>query len=283
MPTILETIAADTAQRVAQAKLETPLEVLREKALALPFPLPFEAALAAPGLAVIAEVKKASPSKGIIAEDFPYLEIAREYQAAGAAALSVLTEPTFFKGSPRYLQEIAQAVTIPVLRKDFIIDPHQIYEAKVLGAAAILLICALLDDKQLAEFLALAQSLGLCALVETHDAQEVGRAIACGARIIGVNNRDLATFAVDLNTSKRLRALVPSDLLFVAESGIASPQDAAQLSTFGVDAVLIGEALMKAQDKRGFLAGAQAAWEAAAEPEKPSRTCVMPKDEMSGL
>lgn len=269
MADILRTIAEDTRKRVDLALArgqkggeenglfaQAALTLLQNSYSALPpdrYDFPFEEALAAPGLSVIAEVKKASPSKGIIVEDFHPLDIAREYEAAGASALSVLTEPNFFRGSPEYLREIAQTVSLPVLRKDFIIDPYQIAEAKVLGAWAILLICALLDDKKLSEFLALAHSLGLSALVETHDAKEVERAVAVGARIIGVNNRDLTTFEVDLTTSQRLRALVPAHILFVSESGIKSTADAAQLADFGVDAVLIGEGLMKTTDKASFI------------------------------
>jgi indole-3-glycerol phosphate synthase len=215
---------------------------------------PFEQALATPGLSVIAEVKKASPSKGVIVEDFRPLDIAREYETTGASVISVLTEPNFFQGSPEYLREIAQTVSIPVLRKDFIIDSYQIHEAKVLGASAILLICALLDDSELVSFLTLAHALGLSALVEAHDTHEVERAVASGARIIGVNNRDLTTFEIDLTTSQRLRALVPPEVLFVSESGIKTAEDAAALAGFGVDAVLIGEGLMRTPDKAGFIA-----------------------------
>jgi indole-3-glycerol phosphate synthase len=238
MENILQTIAEDTRRRVAET-------------LASNFP--FEKALAAPGLSVIAEVKKASPSKGVIAEEFPYLDIARTYEAAGASAISVLTEPNFFQGSPLYLQEIVQEVSIPVLRKDFIIDSYQIYEAKVLNASAILLICALLGDDELGSFLELAHSLGLSALVEAHDAREIERALAVGARIIGVNNRDLKNFEVDLTTSQQLRELVPPHILFVSESGIKTAEDAVQLASFGVDAVLIGETLMRTPDKTGFI------------------------------
>jgi indole-3-glycerol phosphate synthase len=230
--------------------------LLKEQALMLPTSAgySFEAALAAPGLQVIAEVKKASPSKGVISASFPYLQIAEQYEAAGAAAISVLTEPNFFLGSTDYLQAIEQTVSLPLLRKDFIIDAYQIYESKLLGASAILLICSLLNDSQLKAFIAVADALGMSALVEAHDEQEIRRALNCGARIVGVNNRDLATFAVDLDVSRRLRALVPADILFVAESGVQTAADAAPLAACGVDAVLIGEALMLANDKHDFIA-----------------------------
>jgi indole-3-glycerol phosphate synthase len=216
---------------------------------------PFKEALSAPGISFICEVKKASPSKGIIAEDFPYLQIAQEYEEAGAAAISVLTEPDFFKGSDDYLRKIAQKVSLPVLRKDFIVDDYQIYEAKVLGAKAILLICALLDEKTLCSFLALAGELKLDALVETHDEAELKKALRCGAEIIGVNNRDLKTFNVDINNSIRLRPLVPPGKIFVAESGINNADDIKALRDGGVDAVLVGEALMRQKDKSAFLRG----------------------------
>ena len=210
---------------------------------------PFEKALAAPGISFVCEVKKASPSKGLIAPDFPYLRIAREYEEAGAAAISCLTEPDYFKGSDAYLREIAAAVKIPVLRKDFTVDPYMIYEAKALGASAVLLICAILDDTQLAEYLETAHSLGLSALVEAHDETEVRRALAAGARIIGVNNRDLHTFDVDINNSVRLRGLIPADRIYVSESGIRDADDVGVLYRNGTNAVLIGETLMRSADK----------------------------------
>jgi indole-3-glycerol phosphate synthase len=255
---ILDDIAESTRKRVAEAKERLPLSALCERAERMPAPLPppdrFEKALAAPGISFICEVKKASPSKGLIAKDFPYLQIARDYEAAGASAISVLTEPLFFQGSPDYLCEIAKTVSLPVLRKDFIIDEYQIYEAKLLGASAVLLICALLGEKQLAEYIVLAEKLGLAALVEAHTEDELRAALGCGARITGVNNRDLKTFTVDLSISFRLRRLVPKDILFVAESGIKTPDDIKALSDYGVDAVLIGEAMMKADDKKHYLA-----------------------------
>jgi len=205
------------------------------------------------GLSFICEVKKASPSKGIIDPDFPYLEIAGEYEEAGADAISCLTEPDFFHGSNRYLRDIASRVSIPVLKKDFIIDPYMIYQAKACGASAILLICAILDDRQLAEYLKLAHELGMDALVEAQDREEVSRALAAGAGIIGVNNRDLRTFQVDLGTSIRLRDLVPPECIYVSESGIRDAKDIEKLRNAGVNAVLIGETFMRSPDKKAML------------------------------
>ena len=198
-------------------------------------------------------MKKASPSKGVIAPEFPYLKIAREYEAAGAAAISCLTEPYYFRGSDEYLREIAQEAGIPVLRKDFTVDEYMIYQAKALGASAVLLICAILEDGQLREYRELAEELGLDALVEAHDERELERALASGARIVGVNNRDLKTFEVDVDTSVRLRRLVPPEILFVSESGIRTPEDIRRLRENGTDGVLIGETLMRSPDKRAAL------------------------------
>ncbi|HWR22493.1 MAG TPA: indole-3-glycerol phosphate synthase TrpC, partial [Feifaniaceae bacterium] len=192
-------------------------------------------------------------SKGVIAEDFPYLSITQEYEAAGAAAISVLTEPYFFLGSDAYLTEITQAVSIPVLRKDFTVDAYQIYEAKVIGAHAVLLICALLDGGMLRDYIETARWLGLTALVEAHSEQEVGQAIKAGARVIGVNNRDLRTFEVDVSLSLRLRALVPKDVLFVSESGISAPAQIELLRQANVNGVLVGETLMRSRDKKAAL------------------------------
>lgn len=244
---ILEEIAEKTKSRVEDAKRHRPLSTLRELAekAGADTGFPFEKALAKEGLGFICEVKKASPSKGIIAEDFPYVEIAKQYEAAGASALSVLTEPYYFKGSNDYLREIRQAVSLPILRKDFTVDEYMIYEAKVLGADAVLLICAILSDEQLAAYGKLAKSLGLSALVEAHDEEEVQRAIACGTTIIGVNNRNLKDFTVDIHNSVRLRTLVPKEILFVSESGIKTKDDTAKLKENGTDAVLIGETLMR--------------------------------------
>ena len=204
--------------------------------------------------AFICEVKKASPSKGLIAADFPYLDIAQAYEEAGAAAISVLTEPFFFLGDDAYLREIASAVSIPLLRKDFVVNEYMLYEAKLLGASAVLLICAILTPEQLAGYIRIADGLGLSCLVEAHDEDEVHMALDAHARVIGVNNRDLHTFTVDLGNSLRLRQLVPQDILFVAESGISGPDDVDKLRQGGVDAILVGETLMRAQDKKAALA-----------------------------
>ena len=214
----------------------------------------FENALRKPGLSFICECKKASPSKGMIAENFPYIQIAKEYEEAGADCISVLTEPKWFLGSDRYLEEISQAVSIPCLRKDFTVDEYMIYQARILGASAVLLICAILSESQLKEYIALSDHLGLSALVEAHDEKEVNTALKCGAHIIGVNNRDLRDFSVDTGNSRRLREQIPSDIIFVSESGIKNADDTAALKKAGVDAVLIGEALMKAENKKQKLA-----------------------------
>ena len=201
----------------------------------------------------ICEVKKASPSKGVIAEDFPYMEIAKEYEEAGAGAISCLTEPKYFQGRNEYLQKITENVKIPVLRKDFTVDEYMIYEAKLLGASAVLLICAILDDVQLKEYLAICDGLGLSALVEAHDDAEVDRALKAGAHILGVNNRNLKDFTVDTASSRRLRSRIPQNVLFVSESGVKTAEDVAQLAAIGADAVLIGETLMRAPDKTAKL------------------------------
>jgi indole-3-glycerol phosphate synthase len=201
----------------------------------------------------ICEVKKASPSKGVIAEDFPYMDIARDYEEAGASAISVLTEPEFFLGSDRYLNEISRGVNIPVLRKDFILDEYQIYESKLIGADAILLISSLLEGPRLKKYIKICDELGLSALVETHTAEEIEKALDAGARIIGVNNRNLQTFEVDIENSIRLRELVPKDIIFVAESGIHTREDIRRLQSAGVDAVLIGEAFMRSENKKELL------------------------------
>ncbi|MDF2820483.1 MAG: indole-3-glycerol phosphate synthase [Clostridiales bacterium] len=213
----------------------------------------FEKALVGEDISFICEVKKASPSKGIIVKDFPYLKIATEYEEAGASAISVLTEPNYFKGSNEYLREISKAVNVPVLRKDFTVDEYQIYEAKLIGADAILLICALLDTATINRFIGICDELGLSALVEAHTEDEVRSAIEAGARVIGVNNRNLKTFEVDIRTCTKLRGIVPGDIIFVAESGIKTADDIALLNEVGVDAVLIGEALMLSDDKKAML------------------------------
>ncbi|MGX9482299.1 bifunctional indole-3-glycerol-phosphate synthase TrpC/phosphoribosylanthranilate isomerase TrpF [Veillonella sp. Ser01] len=248
---ILDRIVEATKIRVAQEKqVETP-EAVKAVALALPSDtgFPFEAALRQQDFNFICEVKKASPSKGIIAEHFPYLDIAKEYEVAGAAAISVLTEPDFFKGDKKYLQEIASTVKIPVLRKDFIIDEYQIYQAKVWGASAILLICACLDVPTLTRFRELADSLGLSSLVEAHDEHEVQMAIDCGARIIGVNNRNLKDFTVDVQNSVRLRNLVEDDVIFVSESGLETPEDIQVLRDNNIGVALMGETFMRSPNK----------------------------------
>ena len=248
---ILDTIVEATKIRVAQEKQVESPEAVKAAALALPSDtgFPFEAALRQQDFNFICEVKKASPSKGIIAEHFPYLDIAKEYEVAGAAAISVLTEPDFFKGDKKYLQEIASTVKIPVLRKDFIIDEYQIYQAKVWGASAILLICACLDVPTLTKFRELADSLGLSSLVEAHDEQEVQMAIDCGARIIGVNNRNLKDFTVDVQNSVRLRNLVQDDVIFVSESGLETPEDIQVLRDNNIGVALMGETFMRSPNK----------------------------------
>lgn len=248
---ILDTIVEATKIRVAQEKqMESP-EAVKAAALALPSDtgFPFEAALRQQDFNFICEVKKASPSKGIIAEHFPYLDIAKGYEVAGAAAISVLTEPDFFKGDKKYLQEIASTVKIPVLRKDFIIDEYQIYQAKVWGASAILLICACLDVPTLTKFRELADSLGLSSLVEAHDENEVQMAIDCGARIIGVNNRNLKDFTVDVQNSVRLRNLVQDGVIFVSESGLETPEDIQVLRDNNIGVALMGETFMRSRNK----------------------------------
>ena len=256
---ILETIAAKRRIYIEEKKKQVPLKNLISQAEAL---LQKEAAgevsakpsfydsLAGDKLSFICEVKKASPSKGLIAEDFPYVEIAKEYEKGGASAISVLTEPFWFMGSNEYLKEIREEVNIPIIRKDFTVDEYMIYEAKVIGADAVLLICAILDDESLKKYMQIADSLGLSALVETHDEEEVKRAVAAGARLIGVNNRDLRNFTVDINNSLRLRNLVPEDITFVSESGIKGEKEIRELAMGKVDGVLIGEAMMRAGESR---------------------------------
>lgn len=248
---ILDKIIEASKIRIAQEKQVESPETVKAAAVALPADtgFPFEAALRQQDFNFICEVKKASPSKGIIAEDFPYLDIAKEYEVAGAAAISVLTEPDFFKGDKKYLQEIASTVKIPVLRKDFIIDEYQIYQAKVWGASAILLICACLDVPTLTKFRELADSLGLSSLVEAHDEHEVQMAIDCGARIIGVNNRNLKDFTVDVQNSVRLRNLVQDDVIFVSESGLETPEDIQVLRDNNIGVALMGETFMRSPNK----------------------------------
>lgn len=253
--TILDTLAEHARARTERNKGRVSFDMMKKLALSMDADTgyPFEKALGAPGISFICEVKKASPSKGVIAAEFPYLSVAREYEEAGAAAISCLTEPDFFLGSDEYLREIAAAVKIPVLRKDFTVDPYMIYEAKVLGASAVLLICAILSDEELLEYGKIARSLGLSALVEAHDEREVERALRVEHGIVGVNNRDLKTFTVDCGNSVRLRKMVPDDRLFVSESGIRTAEDIAVLRQNGTDAVLIGETLMRSPDKAAAL------------------------------
>ncbi len=247
---ILDELANHAKKRVLQAQETHSLEEIKAQALAQTRgDFGFEKALRKPGLSFICECKKASPSKGLIAQDFPYVQIAKDYQDAGADCISVLTEPKWFLGSDTYLQDIAQTVSIPCLRKDFVVDEYMIYEAKVLGASAVLLICAILTPQQLQDYLALCDQLGLSALVEAHDEEEIDMALKAGARLIGVNNRNLKTFQVDTQNSQRLRSKVNRNVLFVSESGIQNEQDIKTLHDLGVDAVLIGEALMKAPNK----------------------------------
>lgn len=259
---ILDTLANASRTRVETAKREVSLMTLKEmiyqEGRIVRFhkreDFAFEKALKGDGIHFICEVKKASPSKGVIAEDFPYLQIATEYEEAGASAISVLTEPEYFKGSNHYLSEISRSVGIPVLRKDFTVDEYQIYEAKIIGADAVLLICALLDTQTIQRYLAICDELGLSALVEAHSKEEVESAVAAGARVIGVNNRNLQTFEVDLGHCIRLREFVPEGTLYVAESGISTPEDMAQIAQAGVNAVLIGETLMRSENKKDMVA-----------------------------
>ncbi len=254
MKNILDQLADHARERTRQAKEKISPEEIRRQALSLPKGMfAFENALKKPGLSFICECKKASPSRGLIAPDFPYLKIAQEYEKAGADCISVLTEPKWFLGSDRYLKEIADAVSVPCLRKDFTVDAYMIYEAKVLGAAAVLLIVSLLSGEEIREYIRLCDELGLSALVEAHDEAEVQTALEAGARIIGVNNRNLKDFSVDTGNSRRLRELIPRDVVFVSESGVRDAGDVAKLCEIGTDAVLIGEALMRAPDKAARL------------------------------
>ena len=253
--TILDKLADHARERVEAAKALISADEMKERALALPAGgFEFEKALKKDDIAFICECKKASPSKGIIAEDFPYLSIAKEYEKAGADCISVLTEPKWFLGSDQYLREITSAVSIPCIRKDFTVDEYMIYEAKLLGAKAVLLICSILTPEQIADYIGVCDRLGLSALVETHDESEIADAVNCGARIIGVNNRNLSDFTVDTGNSRRMRELVPENIIFVSESGVKDANDIELLRQAGANAVLIGEALMKAPDKQAKLA-----------------------------
>lgn len=252
---MLDEIVAKTKERLVEVKQNKSLDQLigEVSKLEINEDFPFKEALKDSEIAIIAEVKKASPSKGLISRDFDYIKIAREYEEAGASAISVLTEPYFFKGSNDFLREISENVSIPILRKDFTIDEYMIYEAKLLGASAVLLIVSILDDAQLKEYLDLSHNLGLSAIVETHDANEIKTALDAGAEIIGVNNRNLADFTVDIENSIRLRSLVGDDVVFISESGIKTKEDVTRLKENNVDAVLIGETLMRSEDKKSMI------------------------------
>ena len=257
--TILDELAAYARTRTEENKKRISLEVLKREVLNLPkkdfeFEKTLKKAKDGGDIAFICEVKKASPSKGLIAEDFPYLKIAEEYEAAGADCISVLTEPKWFLGNDDYLKEITEAVSIPVIRKDFTVDEYMIYEARKLGASAVLLICAILTEEEIKRYIEICDGLGLSALVEAHDEIEIEMALRCRARIIGVNNRNLKDFTVDTDNSRRLRSLVPDDIIFVSESGVKSAEDIASIRESGADAALVGEALMRADDKKAKLA-----------------------------
>jgi len=251
---ILDEIAAYARTRVENAKKEISLQHIREQALSLPKGnFCFKRALENPDMSFICEIKKASPSKGLISMDFPYIEIAKEYETAGADCISCLTEPKWFMGSDEIFFDICSHVKLPMLRKDFTIDEYQLYEAKCIGADAVLLICALLDTKTIQKFLTICEEMGICAIVEAHDEEEIKSAVSAGARLIGINNRNLKDFTVDFTNTLKLKDKVPSDILLIAESGIKSQEDIKALKKAGVDAVLIGEALMKAKNKHKIL------------------------------
>lgn len=252
---ILDTLAQSTRNRVENEKKTISPEQMKSYALSMPkLNFEFEKALRKDDIAFICEVKKASPSKGIIAEDFPYVQIAKDYETAGASAVSVLTEPEYFKGSTEYLSEISKNINIPIIRKDFTVDEYMIYQARTVGASAVLLICAILDTEIIKKYINICDTLGLSALVEAHDEDEIHSALKAGARLIGVNNRNLKDFTVDINNCVNLRKLVPSDVTFVAESGIKSAKDIDALKQANVNAVLIGETLMRAENKTEMLA-----------------------------
>lgn len=249
--TILDKLAEHAFERVKAAEENISLNKIRSHALALhKGDFTFEKALRKPDIAFICECKKASPSKGVIAEDFPYLKIAKEYENAGADCISVLTEPKWFMGSDVYLKEIAAAVKLPCLRKDFTVSEYQIFEARLLGAQAVLLICSILSAEQIKKYIGICDTLGISALVEAHDENEVKMAVNSGARIIGVNNRNLNNFTINTDNSKRLRELVPRDIIFVSESGVQAAEDVQRLREIDADAVLIGETLMRAENKK---------------------------------
>ncbi|MBQ4178216.1 MAG: indole-3-glycerol phosphate synthase TrpC [Elusimicrobia bacterium] len=252
---ILDDIIAKQKTRIENEKKEKDIETLKQEVLSLPSSKNFffENSLKNKDFAFICEIKKESPSKGVIVEDFPYTDIAQEYEKAGASAISVLTEPHFFKGNDKYLKDVADIVNIPVLRKDFIIDEYQIYQAKLIGADAVLLICAVLDESTLKNFINIATSLKLSCLVETHNEEEIKKALNCNAKIIGINNRDLKTFTVDINTSLKLRKFIPENKILISESGIKTAQDIKMLKDAGFNGALIGESMMLSKDKKQFL------------------------------
>ncbi len=251
---ILTKLSDHAKERVAEAKTKVSIEDIKSRALALPKGnFEFEKALSKEDIAFICECKKASPSKGIIAEEFDYLTIAKQYEEARADCISVLTEPKWFLGSDEYLRQIAEAVSIPCIRKDFTVDEYMIYEARTLGAAAVLLICSILTPGQISEYIDICDELGISALVEAHDAKEITVALEAGARIVGVNNRNLRDFSVDTSNSRSLRDMVPEDVIFVSESGIRTAEDVELLRKAGVNAALIGETLMRAEDKKAKL------------------------------
>ena len=252
--TILDKLAEHARERMDQAKKKLPLDQIKLQALSADKGnFSFENVLKKNGISFICECKKASPSKGLIAPDFPYLQIAKEYEMAGADGISVLTEPKWFLGSDTYLKEIASTVSVPCLRKDFTVDEYMIYESKLLGASAVLLICSILTQNQIKEYIEICDHLGLSALVEVHDENEIQTALKAGARIIGVNNRNLKDFSVNPDNSHRLSRLIPHDVLFVSESGVKCAEEIARLQEIGADAVLIGETLMRADDKKAKL------------------------------
>jgi indole-3-glycerol phosphate synthase len=245
---MLDRIVAEKREEVAQRKRKLPLSTLKERIAQSRAPLDFVAALSGEGMSLIAEVKQASPSRGVLCADFDPVALAKSYAQAGAAAISVLTEVNYFQGSIDHLAAIREEVRLPLLRKDFIFDPYQIYESRAYGADALLLIVAILNQEQLKELLSLSRSLGLRCLVEVHNESEVERALSSGAEIIGINNRDLTTFAVDINTTHRLRPLIPQERIVVSESGINRRGDVEKLKEWGVNAVLVGEALVTAKN-----------------------------------
>ena len=254
MSNVLDRIIAHKKKELALLTRERPLAEVRARAADAPASRDFAAALTGPTVAVIAEIKRASPSAGVIrAHDFQPARIAADYEAAGAEALSVLTDEEFFRGSLEHLQEARAATSLPALRKDFVIDGYQLYESRAAGADAVLLIVAALEPDELRAFITLAGELGLTALVEVHDERELALALEAGVRIVGINNRNLTTFVVDLGVAERLAPMIPQDRLVVGESGVNTRADVERLAAAGVDAVLVGTALMRAESPRRVL------------------------------